>query len=276
MSVQIQSVFSSVQVADIQTYINNYRELNQAPPMLWDESIYLFSQNWSNYMMSSKLFKHSGIASYGENIAYFQGYGTDIIALIKKSIDLWYNEIVNYDFTNPEYSNKTGHFTCLVWKSSTKFAMGIAIDSSSNEAYITMNTNPPGNVIGNFETNVLPTIPSNAPILPPVTPVPVTPVPVTPVPVTPVPVTPVPVTPVPVMPVPVIPVPVMPVPVMPVPIPQPIVPISTQPSSQIISSTLKHIIYKLLSNMIYAVNTNQPRQVLISIIHQLVELLKNT
>ena len=249
MSVQIQSVFSSVQVADIQTYVNNYRELNQAPPMLWDESIYLFSQNWSNYMMSSKLFKHSGIASYGENIAYFQGYGTDIIALIKKSIDLWYNEIVNYDFTNPEYSNKTGHFTCLVWKSSTKFAMGIAIDSSSNEAYITMNTNPPGNVIGNFETNVLPTIPSNAPILPPV---------------------------IPVMPVPVTPVPLMPVPVTPVPIPQPIVPISTQPSSQMISSTLKHIIYKLLSNMIYAVNTNQPRQVLISIIHQLVELLKNT
>jgi len=248
MSVQTQPVFSSVQISDIQTYINNYRELNQAPPMVWEDSIYLFSQNWSNYMMSSKLFKHSGIASYGENIAYFQGYGTDIISLIKKSIDLWYNEIVNFDFTNPEYSNKTGHFTCLVWKSSNKFAMGIAIDLSSNEAYITMNTNPPGNVIGNFETNVLPTITSNIPISPPDMPVTV-----------------------PVMPVPVMPVPVMPVPVMP-----PIVPIHIPQSSQMISPTLKHIIYKLLSNMIYAVNTNQPRQILISIIHQLVELLKNT
>lgn len=257
MSVQIQPVFSSVQISDIQSYVNNYRELNQAPPMIWEESIYLFSQNWSNYMMSSKLFKHSGIASYGENIAYFQGYGTDIISLIKKSIDLWYNEIVNYDFTNPEYSNKTGHFTCLVWKSSNKFAMGIAIDPSSNEAYITMNTNPPGNVIGNFETNVLPTISSNVPTSPP-------------------PIMPVPVMPVPLIPVPVMPVPLMPVPVTPVPIQQPIVPIPIPPSTQMISSTLKHIIYKLLSNMIYAINTNQPRQVLISIIHQLVELLKNT
>jgi len=166
MSVQTQSVFSSGQINDIQNYVNNYRELNQSPPMLWDDGIYLFSQNWSNYMLSSKLFKHSGITSYGENIAYFQGYGTDIITLIKKSIDLWYNEIVNYDFNNPEYSNKTGHFTCLVWKSSTKFAMGITIDTSSNEAYITMNTSPPGNVIGSFETNVLPAIPSNEPTSP--------------------------------------------------------------------------------------------------------------
>jgi hypothetical protein len=236
-------VFSSGQISDIQSYVNNYRAINQSPPLLWDDSIYLFSQNWSNYMLSSKLFKHSGISSYGENIAYFQGYGTDLITLIKKSIDLWYNEIVNYDFTNPGYSDKTGHFTCLVWKSSTKFAMGIAIDASSNEVYITMNTSPPGNVIGQFDLNVLPAIPSNGNT--PQNPISNT----TPTPS---------------------------IPNTPPVIPHILPPTTITPPAPIISSTLKQIIYKILSNMIYAVNTNQPRRVLLSIIHQLVELLKST
>jgi len=240
MSVQTQSVFSSGQMSDIQTYVNNYRAINQAPPLLWDDSIYLFSQNWSNYMLSSKLFKHSGISSYGENIAYFQGYGTDVITLIKKSIDLWYNEIANYDFTKPGYSDKTGHFTCLVWKSSTKFAMGIAIDPSSNEVYITMNTSPPGNVIGQFELNVFPSIPSNG-TTPPIPISNTTPDPNT------------------------------------NNRPFPLIPVSpNMPPSPLITTTLKQIIYRILSNLIYAVNTNQPRPVLLAIIHQFVELLKNT
>lgn len=151
-------MLSSVQISDIVQYVNMYRAKNQAPPLIWDSTIATFSQSWSYYLNSNKLFVHSGNRSYGENLAYFQGYGTDPVTLIKLSIDAWYNEISLYDFSKPSFSAATGHFTCLVWKSSTSFGMGISINPTTGAADITMNTSPPGNVIGQFQQNVLPLV----------------------------------------------------------------------------------------------------------------------
>ncbi len=39
-----------------------------------------------------------------------------------------YNEIEDYDFDNPRFSFKTGHFTQMVWKSSRKLGIGTAVD----------------------------------------------------------------------------------------------------------------------------------------------------
>lgn len=154
----IQPVLTSEQITELTNYVNTYRAKNQAPPMIWDATISNFSQSWSNYLLTNNVFKHSGTPLYGENLAWFQGYGTDPMSLLKKSIDNWYNEISLYDFNNPGFSEATGHFTCLVWVSSTKFAMGISIDTTTNTVDVTMNTSPPGNVIGKFAENVLPLI----------------------------------------------------------------------------------------------------------------------
>jgi hypothetical protein len=155
MSVQ---PLTSSQVADITNYINQYRAKNGAPPLNYNATIAAFSQQWANHLLSNNLFQHSGTQLYGENLAYFQGYGTDLMALIKMSVDAWYNEISSYDFNNPGFSEATGHFTCLVWLSSTEYGIAISFDPSSTKAIITMNTSPPGNVIGQFQQNVLPTI----------------------------------------------------------------------------------------------------------------------
>jgi len=141
---------------EIAAYVNNYRAKHQAPPMVWDNTIYSFSQSWSLVLSNNNLFQHSGNQLYGENLAYFQGYGSDAMVLIKKSIDSWYNEVMKYDFNSPGFSSATGHFTCLVWKSSSRFAIGISINTQTQTAIITMNTAPPGNVQGEFEMNVLP------------------------------------------------------------------------------------------------------------------------
>jgi hypothetical protein len=152
----IQPVLTTEQKNEIVAYVNKYRRANQAPPMVWDETIGQFSQYWSYYLVSNNLFQHSKTQLYGENLAWFQGYGTDVMTLIKKSIDNWYNEISLYDFNNPTFSSETGHFTCLVWKSSTRFGMGISLDTTNNTVDVTMNTSPPGNVMGQFAENVLP------------------------------------------------------------------------------------------------------------------------
>jgi len=179
----IQPILTPQQELEITAYINEYRTRNQAPPLAWDGSMYTFSQNWSSYLMSNNLFKHSGNQNYGENLAYFQGYGTDVMSLLKKSVDSWYNEISQYNFSSPGFTSATGHFTCLVWRSSTNFAIGIAINPTTQAATVTMNTCPAGNVQGEFETNVLSTVVVPLPNpLPVPLPVPNPPVP-TPVPI---------------------------------------------------------------------------------------------
>jgi hypothetical protein len=159
------------QTNEITDYVNNYRSKHQAPPMSWDTVIYTTAQAWSAKLVSKHIMQHSNNALYGENLAYFQGYGVEPVSLIKKSIDAWYNEIASYDFTKPGFSATTGHFTCLVWKSSTSFAVGISIDPVTTEAYVVMNTSPPGNYLGQFQQNVLPVVVPSVPpaiVIPPV------------------------------------------------------------------------------------------------------------
>jgi hypothetical protein len=164
---------TSNQQQEIVDYINVYRAKNQASPLLWDSTIALFSQHWSDYLLSNKLFQHSGTQLYGENLAYFQGYGSDPMTLLKNAVDAWYNEISAYNFSQPGFSETTGHFTCLVWLASTHMGMGISYNATTNTAIITMNTSPPGNVIGKFQQNVLPLVGSIPPVIvppPPTTP----------------------------------------------------------------------------------------------------------
>lgn len=149
------------QIDEIVVYVNNYRSLHQLEPLTWDSTIATYSQNWSNYLLKNNVFQHSGTSIYGENLAYFKGYGTDPVQLIKLAIDMWYDEIKYYDFNNPGFSEKTGHFTALVWKASTTFGMGIAINPDTSMSYITMNLSPPGNVDGQFKENVLPPVSTN-------------------------------------------------------------------------------------------------------------------
>jgi hypothetical protein len=170
------STLTNSQKTEITSYINKYRTMHQAPPLALDDTITNASQEWSNNLLTTNVFQHSGNKLYGENLAYFSGYGSNIMVLLKKSVDAWYNEVKMYDFNNPGFSASTGHFTCLVWKSSTSYGIGIAIDAKMR-AYIVMNTSPPGNYVGQFKANVLPALihvpaPTPAPVPVPV-PVPV-------------------------------------------------------------------------------------------------------
>lgn len=223
MSIQ-QPTITPEQKTEITNYINNYRARHQSPPLTWDETIATFAQQWSFYLLSNNLFQHSGSALYGENLAYFEGYGNDIITLFKKAIDNWYNEITLYDFTNPGYKQGTGHFTCLVWKSSTKFGMGFSIDpSNNNKVDITFNSEPPGNYQGQFAQNVL--APTGTTPLPLPTPTP------SPTP-------------------------------NPIPIPTP-------------SQSNKKVIIVALYNIIYIIQSNQPKVKVISALYDLIKVVNN-
>jgi len=172
------------QITEITKYINVYRARHQAPDLAWAGEIATISQQWADYLLANKLFQHStNTAKYGENLAYYKGYGNDVLVLLKKAVDDWYNEVSAYDYNNPVFSSATGHFTCLVWKSSTTYGMGIAINASTGEVDIVMNTYPPGNYVGQFKDNVLPPLGPGPGPGPTPTPTPTpTPIPIPPLP----------------------------------------------------------------------------------------------
>jgi len=241
---------SQDQKNEITAYVNSYRAKNQAPPMVWDDSIYTFSQNWASYLMTNNLFQHSGNDSFGENLAYFQGYGTDPVVLLKRALDSWYSEISQYDFNSPGYNNSTGHFTCLVWKSSTNFALGVGIETTSQSVTVTMNTSPPGNVLGDFVDNVLPVLPEPVPVPFPV-PLPVTEPEPVPVPV----------------PEP-LPVPNPRPEPMPLPPPEPV----PNPTPSPVPSNMKINVQSAIYNIVYMFEHNQNRYSIIYAIRNIIAL----
>ena len=86
--------------------------------------------------------------SYGENKGvYHPIHGKDIV-------DYWYKAMRLYDFQTPRFSVRINQFTQLVWKSSREIGVGVAI-SKSGAYHVVVNYSPPGNIPGQYRSNVL-------------------------------------------------------------------------------------------------------------------------
>lgn len=129
---------------------NDKRSKHQSTGSLeWDDDLANYAQNYADkYDCSGNLVHSNG--PYGENLAV--GYDD------QGTIDAWYNEIAKYSYSDPVFSEATGHFTQLIWKSSTKVGCGSKQCGGSVGKYIICNYNPAGNFIGEFSENVLPTL----------------------------------------------------------------------------------------------------------------------
>jgi len=70
-----------------------------------------------------------------------------------KAVDMWYNELNDpgYDFANPGFSSGTGHFTQVVWKTTTKLGCGY-----TGGYVVCRYCEVAGNMMDAFEQNVLP------------------------------------------------------------------------------------------------------------------------
>ena len=73
----------------------------------------------------------------------------------------WYREINVYDYSHPGFSSRTGHFTQMVWKDTTKLGCAAAKVKDSDTIYVVCNYSKPGNLLNGFEQNVLPPIDGN-------------------------------------------------------------------------------------------------------------------
>ncbi|XP_068157166.1 Golgi-associated plant pathogenesis-related protein 1-like [Drosophila tropicalis] len=66
----------------------------------------------------------------------------------------WYDEIKDYDFDKPGFSDQTKFFTALVWKNSTELLVATAKSPTSNYNFVIAGYLPKGNIDGQFEENV--------------------------------------------------------------------------------------------------------------------------
>ena len=72
----------------------------------------------------------------------------------QSAVDDWYDEIEQYNFQDATFSSTTGHFTQLVWKGTQQVGFGVALSSDGKSVYIVAQFSPPGNYLGEFDTNV--------------------------------------------------------------------------------------------------------------------------
>lgn len=129
---------------------NLLRSQHGAPAMTWNQGIQKYAQEWANKIAKEDRMYHRQPNNYGENIYWASGMNPSG----KNVVDSWYSEIKDYNYSKPDFSMKTGHFTQVVWIGSTELGCGRAT-SKNGGIYIVCNYNPPGNYMGLFPKNVL-------------------------------------------------------------------------------------------------------------------------
>ncbi|XP_077080449.1 uncharacterized protein LOC143732878 [Siphateles boraxobius] len=133
---------------------NRYREHHQAPALVYSEDLCVTAQQWADHMLSNNALGHSD-TDHGENVFY--SFSSDKKTPTgKEAVDSWYSEIKDYDFEKPGHQPKTGHFTQVVWKSSTELGVGLATDGKT--IFVVGQYKPAGNITnaGYYQENVLP------------------------------------------------------------------------------------------------------------------------
>lgn len=118
------------------------------PAMQWDESVAAIAQAHADRC----LFSHSGNPDLGENI-----YATFAWSDAEEDAALyWAQEVTNYSYTSNSCAagQQCGHYTQMVWRSSTHLGCGIRQCNSGSPwgagewTVVVCNYSPPGNYIG--------------------------------------------------------------------------------------------------------------------------------
>jgi uncharacterized protein YkwD len=120
---------------------NGYRAKHCVPALSWSSDLAKQAQAWaSGCAPSGGGFAHSPGAfqgGYGENLAWGSGLSAG------GAVDLWYNEVGQYNFGAPSWSNAVGHFTQVVWRNSKQVGCAMAVCGGQN--YWVCRYAPPGN-----------------------------------------------------------------------------------------------------------------------------------
>ncbi|KAL0965121.1 hypothetical protein UPYG_G00277080 [Umbra pygmaea] len=134
---------------------NNRRAIHGSPALRLDTGLSSGAQTWAESLLKERVLKNSS-SPHGENIWAKTG-SAGITATGQEVVESWYEQAGSYDFSKPGPQDKTGQFSQLVWRSSTKVGVGMAT-SGTGMVIVVAHFEPAGNITnpGYYAQNVLP------------------------------------------------------------------------------------------------------------------------
>ena len=127
---------------------NKFRAAHQAPALTWSSALARDAEAWAKQIARDGRLRHDD-TSDGENV--FMVFGREIDG--SDAVNSWYSEVKDYDFNNPGFQPKTGHFTQVVWKGSEELGIGKA-KSADGKMFVVGRYRPAGNNVRAFHENV--------------------------------------------------------------------------------------------------------------------------
>jgi len=131
---------------------NHFREMHGSPDLVWSDECYISAKIQADACQQKGGMFHGTLEGpsgrHGQNIYWCSAPGSSAY----HCIECWYDEVIDpgYDFSDPGFSYGTGHFTQVVWKSSTAVGMAVSEDGK----FVVANYFPAGNFMGHFPENV--------------------------------------------------------------------------------------------------------------------------
>jgi pathogenesis-related protein 1 len=149
----------SVQALDADEMVaahNRWRKTAGVPPLTYSTDLAASAQKWADHLKRSNQckMKHSDPeAKYGENLYWASAIewsnGKSELQQVspKKVVDSWGSEVsdYNYNANSCTKGKMCGHYTQVVWKSTTTVGCAVAVCEDSQEQVWVCQYQPPGN-----------------------------------------------------------------------------------------------------------------------------------
>ncbi|KAI1289641.1 Repressed by EFG1 protein 1 [Halotydeus destructor] len=131
---------------------NAKRRMHHDVQLQLDDKLTEHAESRASDMASSDDFSHKSGSGYGENLAADYAPSRPSCG---KIVDRWYKESEKIDCKSVSLSYfNVGHYSQVVWKSTTRVGCAQASSKNKMATYTVCNYDPPGNMLGQFETNV--------------------------------------------------------------------------------------------------------------------------
>ncbi|MGB0179402.1 MAG: CAP family protein [Flavobacteriales bacterium] len=118
-------------------------------PLNWDDALAQEAEAYAQELARRHRFEHDRDRNgHGENLYWYSASTNTPMSDASKS---WYDEIEVYRYRRccgPNFS-ETGHYTQMIWHSTTAVGIGVAV-SSRGETYVVARYNPTGNWQGEY------------------------------------------------------------------------------------------------------------------------------
>ncbi len=156
MNAVAQNDTATVTIQQILDAHNAYRTEVNVPALTWSDELAQYAQSWANELATNRgcNMQHRPHddndpwnQKYGENI--FSGGGTNWSPTVLDAVSDWASEKKDFNPDSKECNSGgiCGHYTQMVWKSTTQVGCGVATCSDGN-VIVVCNYNPAGNMVG--------------------------------------------------------------------------------------------------------------------------------